>query len=67
VWADYINTTSTISLKTKVEGKLLHEYLLALAKDYASKKVSDKDIDGRIKTEIVKFIGNDDKTMAGTH
>lgn len=60
VWADYIATQTTISLKTKVEGKVLHDYLFALAKDYASKKVSDADIDARIKAEITKFIGHDD-------
>lgn len=60
VWTDYISTQTVITLKTKVDGKLLHDYLLTLAKDYASKKVSDADIDARIKTEITKFIGHDD-------
>jgi len=60
VWADYISTQTVITLKTKVDGKLLHDYLLTLAKDYASKKVSDADIDARIKAEITKFIGHDD-------
>jgi hypothetical protein len=63
-WEDYISTQNTISLKTKVEGKVLNEYLFALAKDYADKKVSDKDIDARIKAEVFKFIGHDDKAVA---
>ncbi|MEI9945594.1 MAG: DUF6607 family protein [Chitinophagaceae bacterium] len=59
-WADYISTQNTISLKTKVDGKLLHEYLINLSNDYVSKKVSDADIDAKIKGEITKFIGHDD-------
>lgn len=62
-WADYISTQTTISLKTKVDGKLPHEYLINLSKDYAAKKVSDADIDARIKGEINKFIGHDDKVV----
>jgi hypothetical protein len=64
VWADYISTQTIISLKTKVEGKLLHEYLINLSKEYAAKKISDADINGRIKAEINKFIGHDDKVVA---
>ena len=67
IWSDYISTQTTISLKTKVEGKMLHEYLMNLAKDYAAKKISTTDIDSRIKTEITKFIGHDEKVMAGTN
>lgn len=63
-WEAYINTHNTISLKTKVDGKMLNEYLFALAKDYASKKISDKDIDARINTEIQRFMGTDDKSVA---
>jgi len=63
-WSDYINKQSVISLKTKVGGKVLHEYLMELAKDYASKKVSDADIDGQIRADIQMFMGHDDKTVA---
>ncbi len=64
-WEDYIQSHQTIALRTQVEGKVLHDYLFALAKEYAAKKVSDKDIDARIKTEIYKFI-NTEKEIAGT-
>ncbi len=67
VWADYIQSTDTISLKTKVEGKLLHEYLLSLAKDYAAGKVSDAEIVSRIKADIKMFMGKDEKEVAGSH
>lgn len=64
IWADYINTHDKVELKTKIEGKLLHEYLLAQAKDYEAKKISEADIENKIKAEIARFIGNDDKAIA---
>jgi len=67
IWADYINTRDTIALKTKIDNKLLHEYLISLAKDYADKKVSAADIDARITAEITRFIGHDEKAGNGTH
>jgi hypothetical protein len=63
-WADYINTHNNISLKNKIDGKLLHEYLISQAKDYADKKITDADIDNKIKAEINRFIGHDDKEVA---
>jgi len=63
-WDDYISTHQTISLQSKVDGKVLHDYLFALAKDYATKKVTDQDIDARIKTEIFKFIKDGKETAA---
>ena len=67
VWADYIATHDTISLKNKIDNKFLHEYLIDLAKEYAAKKVTDADIDGRIKTEITRFIGQGEKGQEGTN
>lgn len=63
-WDEYISTHTTIALKTAVDGKPLHDHLFALAKDYASKKVSDGEIDARIKAEVQKFIGQEDKAVA---
>lgn len=37
---------------------------MALAKDYLTKKVSDAEIDNRIKAEINRFIGQDEKKVA---
>lgn len=67
VWTDFISTHTTISLKEKVDGKLLHEYLLSQSKDYADKKISEADIDGKIKAEINRFIGQNEKATAATH
>ncbi len=64
VWSDYINSHETISLKNKIDNKLLHEYLMEQAKDYAAKKITEADIDKKIKTEIERFIGHDEKGLA---
>jgi hypothetical protein len=64
IWADYISTHDVISLKNKIDGKLLHEYLLGQAKDYADKKITEADIDTKIKVEINRFIGQDEKAVA---
>lgn len=56
IWNDYIATHDTVSLKNKVDNKMLHEYLMDLAKDYLSGKVSDKEITSKIKGEIELFM-----------
>lgn len=67
IWADYISTHTSISLKNKIDDKFLHEYLINLSKEYLSKKVAETEIDGKIKTEINRFIGQNEKGVAGTH
>ena len=67
VWADYIATHDVVSLKNKVEGKMLHEYLMEQAKEYADKKIAVSEIDQKIKEEIDRFTGHDEKDAAGTH
>lgn len=63
-WESYVASTNVIKLKFKVDGKLLHEYLYALNKDYNTKKVSEADIDKRIRAEMEKFvIGNDQASV----
>ncbi|MBC7934692.1 MAG: hypothetical protein H7Y86_04935 [Rhizobacter sp.] len=59
-WENYIASSNVIKLKFKVEGKLLHDYLYALNKEYNSKKVAEADIDKRIKAEMEKFVIGDD-------
>lgn len=66
-WENKFSGQNSISLKFKVEDKLLHEYLLKLSDEYVAKKVSEADIDGRIKTEINKFIGKDDSKSVAQH
>ncbi len=62
IWGDYVAKNSTIELKTKVEGKVLHEYLYALASDYRTGKLKPENADAAIKAEIEKFLGRDEKT-----
>lgn len=57
VWNDYVNTHDKIQLKTKVDGKMLNEYLNELAKEYAEKKMPLTEAGTKIKTEIGKFTG----------
>lgn len=66
IWADYVSTHNMITLKEKIDNKLLHEYLLNLSKEYAEKKVNAADIDARIKSEINRFIVSADKKLAAT-
>lgn len=63
-WDAYVASSNKIALKNEVDGKVLHDHLFALAKEYSSKKVSDSEIDGRIKTTIFKFIITDNQTAA---
>ena len=63
IWADYISTHNSISLKDKIDEKLLHEYLIPLGNDYVAKKVTDADIDGKIKEELNRFIGHEDNAV----
>jgi len=67
IWAEYISTHNSISLKNKIDEKFLHEYLINLGKDVLAKKVTDAEIDNRIKAEITKFITKDEKVLAGTN
>ena len=67
IWADYISNQNSISLKNKIDEKLLHEYLIPLGNDYVAQKVTDADIDEKIKGEINRFIGHEDKATATAH
>ncbi|MEI9810991.1 MAG: DUF6607 family protein [Bacteroidota bacterium] len=57
-WENYIATHNTIELKAQVDGKVLHDYLFELAKDYASARVKPADIDAKINGLLEKFVGN---------
>ena len=63
-WDDYISTHEVISLRDKVDGKVLHEYLFALAKDYTARKITDQEIDARIRKEITRFIRDGKETAS---
>ena len=62
VWAEYIDTHDSISLKNKIGDKFLHEYLINLGKEFLAREVSETEIDNRIKEEIIRFVGDAGKT-----
>lgn len=55
VWDDYMANHNSITIKDKVDGKYLHEYLFAQAKDFATGKIKNAEIDASIKTSVEKF------------
>jgi len=55
-WEAYVVSHSTITLKSDIKGKVLHDYLFDMAKDYATGKISATDIDSRIKSQIESFL-----------
>jgi len=55
VWDEYLAKNNTIILQDKIDGKVLHEYLFALSKDYASNKIAAGEIDSKIKEGLLKY------------
>ncbi|MFT3945563.1 MAG: hypothetical protein QM763_01205 [Agriterribacter sp.] len=66
VWDDYMAKHNSITIKDKVDGRYLHDYLFAQAKDFASGKIKDTEIDASIKASVEKFFA-DTKQLAATH
>ena len=58
IWEEKITNISTIKLETKVNDKVLHEYLMAQAKDYAEGKIPAAELDTKIKTYIDMFLNS---------
>lgn len=56
IWEAYLTSHSTIKLKNEIKGKVLHDYLFDMAKDYATGNISGTDIDSRIKSQIESFL-----------
>lgn len=67
VWDEYVAKATRIELKTKVDGKMLNEYLMTLAKDYADKKIAESDLYSKVKEQITRFMGKDDKSVAAVN
>ena len=64
-WEDYLATHTTVELRAKVDGQVLHECLNNLAKEYATGKIKPAGIDAKIKASLEKFLGHD-KEGTGT-
>lgn len=58
-WEEYVATHETITLKTTVEGKVPHQYLYELARDYAAGKLKEKQLDEKIKNYVAQFTTTD--------
>jgi len=56
IWEEKIANISTIKLETKVNDKVLHEYLMAQAKDYADGKIPVVELDARIIASLDLFL-----------
>lgn len=65
VWDDYMAKHNSITIKDKVDGKFLHDYLFAQAKDFANGKIKNADIDASIKASVEKFFANPKELAKG--
>lgn len=55
-WNDYIAKTSTVSVKAKVDDKILGDYFTALWKDWSSNKIKTSELDGKVQEVLAKFL-----------
>ncbi|MGC4101584.1 DUF6607 family protein [Ferruginibacter sp.] len=62
-WEDYIKTHAVIKLKEDAGGKPMHDLLFAIAKDFADKKITDVQVDEKIKATFDKYL-SEEKTAA---
>lgn len=56
VWAEVLSSRNQITLQNKVEGKMLHEYLIALGKEAIEKGYGEDEIRKKIREEIGRFL-----------
>ena len=56
IWEEKIAGISSIKLETKVNNKVLHEYLMAQAQEYAEGKIPTAELDNKIKAYIDMFL-----------
>lgn len=64
VWEDYLKTHDTVELKKTVDGKVMHDYLFALAKEYSTGKLKVAEANVKVKALLDKFIGSDKAVAA---
>ncbi len=57
-WDDYLATHTTISLKTEVDGLVMHEYLNEQAAEYNEGKIKAAEIDSKIVELLKKFVSD---------
>jgi len=66
IWEEKIANITTIKMETKVNNKVLHEYLMDQAKEYAAGKIPAAELDAKIKSNIDMFLntGKESKEVA---
>jgi len=55
-WDEYLAKHNSVVLQDKIDGKVLHEYLFALAKEYSSNNIAAGEIDSKIREGLLKYI-----------
>lgn len=56
VWAELLRNRNMIKLRDKIDGKMLHEYLIALGKEAVEKGYKEEEVRKKISAEIAKFL-----------
>jgi hypothetical protein len=56
IWEEKITNLTTIKMETKIKDKVLHEYLMDQAKDYAAGKILPAELDAKISVYIDMFL-----------
>ncbi len=56
VWDEYLASHDRVELQRKVDGKVMHDYLFAMAKDYAAGKLQLADTEKSLKDLLNKFV-----------
>ena len=64
-WDEYLAKHNTVTLQDKIDGKVLHEHLFAMAKDFSSNKIAAGEIDAKIKESLLKYITLDEAVATG--
>jgi hypothetical protein len=64
MWEDYIKTHPTVKLKEDAIGKPMHDYLFAIAKEFAEKKITATQVDEKLKETFEKYLVDDKLSMA---
>lgn len=67
IWAGYLATHQSITLKNKVDNRMLHEYLIDLGNDFEAQKIPVTQIDGKIRSGIFRFINAENQAAVSTH
>lgn len=55
-WENYLSKTDKVSVKNKVDDKILGDYFTTLWKDWKSKKITDDQLPGKVKEVLAKFL-----------